>query len=101
MSERLRIEGGINGSAQESAFMNATLQAVGPIKDGEGNYAEPVLDMSIAVHVQVPEPFARDEAALHDYLRKLFGRLVREHPNVEIEIQTGPYGDRWEQDEDE
>jgi hypothetical protein len=98
MSERLLIEGGITGSAQEGSFMNATLQAVGPIKDDEGKYVDPVLDMSIAVHVAVPEPFARDEADLHRYLRDLFGRLVREHPNIEIQIQTGPYGDGPEED---
>lgn len=88
MSDRLRIEGGIYGGDQESSFMNATLQAVGMTHGGS-----PVLDMSIAVHVDVPQEVAHNEEKLHDYLQRLFRPLLDDNKNVSVEIQTGPYGD--------
>lgn len=79
---RLQITLGVPGDAQESSFMNATLQST---------ENEPNLEFSIAVHVEVPAAI-KDEEALADYLGSIFGQIRHDHPELHVEIQLGPEG---------
>lgn len=84
-SERLHIVMGISGDAQESGFMNATLQ-------GTGN--DPNLEFSVAVHVEIPSVIVTEDV-LAAYLGAKFGDLLDrpEGQGLHVEIQLGPAGD--------
>lgn len=82
-SERLKIFGGIDGDAQESDFMNATLQSTAN---------DPNLEFSIAVHVEIPAAIETQEQ-LMNFLGGIFGDVVYQHDGLHVEIQLGPAGD--------
>lgn len=81
-SRHFSISTGIPGEAQESSFMNATLQDAGD------------LDFSVAVHVAVPTEI-ETENALREYLHTVFADALDVtdryygRGTVEVEIQIG------------
>jgi len=80
-SEKLKITLGVPGDAQESSFMNATLQWTAN---------DPELAFSIAVHLEVPADVVNEDR-LATYLGNIFGDIVHTHPEVHVEIQIA----RW------
>jgi len=82
-SERLRIFMGICGDAQESSFMNATLQSTAN---------DPNLEFSIATYVEIPANITT-ETQLADFLGGIFGEVAYQNPRLHFEIQIGPEGD--------
>lgn len=89
------LETGICAGAQESSFMNATLQSAGPR-----------VAFSIATFVAVPaDVIAGGEVAVAGYLNTLLARLATQEPALSFEVQVGPeddsearyiVGDGWE-----
>jgi hypothetical protein len=84
-SQRLQITLGVPGETQRHEFQNATLQPASVIEDGEFK-----LDFSIAVYVDVPE-YVDTEDLLAEYLAEIFRKLCRDNPEVNVEIQVGPF----------
>ena len=74
----IEIRSGVPAGAQETSFMNATLQSAGT-----------ELAFSVAVHVEVPLAAQTSEQALADHLRELFASLAAD-PTISIEIEIGP-----------
>lgn len=87
-TRRCEIALGIPGDAQESDFMNATLQPT-----GKGN-----LEFSVSVLIEVPEEI-ETEMELAEYLWSLFEPFTRRNRDVSVQIQLGPQGDGEEEDE--
>lgn len=81
--DRLELTLGIDGKAQASDFMNATLQSA----------CDHTLDFSVAVHVSVPDTVDPSEEALADFLGGIFAQIVADHPELSVQIQIGPFGD--------
>ncbi len=75
----LVIRKGISASAQESDFMNSTLQTATGGK----------LAFSIATHIDIPSEWAADEDSLAAYLAGVLQPLSTQF-NVEFEIELGP-----------
>lgn len=81
-SRRVDVALGWPGDAQESSFMNATLQSAG------------AFEFSIAMHVDLPEPESEDQLA--DTLGMLLKEIADRHPEVEFEVKIGSAGPtRW------
>lgn len=82
LSESLWIDTGIPGAEQESNFMNATLQK---LRDEN-------VDFSVACHIGVGAE-VKTEEQLFDYLADLLGRVTEAFPDLNFEVQIGPYGE--------
>lgn len=82
-SEWLRIATGITGDAQQSDFMNGTLQSAG---------IESALEFTVQTFVGVPASVTT-EAELRDYLRSVFGQVEALGLDLAFDIQIGPAGD--------
>lgn len=88
MSDRIEIRTGVTGDAQESSFMNATLQSVERTgADGTRELAN--LAFSIAVYVGVDGDNITSEDELASHLRDVLAPLVVQ-PGVKVEIELGP-----------
>lgn len=84
---KIEIRTGIPAAAQESSFMNATLQSVWKTgTDGTKELAD--LAFSVAVYVGVPGHIT-DEDQLARYLHTIFAPLVDRAP-VRVEVEIGP-----------
>ena len=81
----IEIERDIDGDAQESSFMNATLQS-GP----------PGYEFSIAVHLDVPMIGVYDQDTLAQFIKQTFAP-ISDDPRVSVHVQMGREGDgeRW------
>ena len=74
------LETGICADAQESSFMNATLQSAGT-----------ALAFSIATFIDVPASVIADgEVAVARYLQALLTRVTKQEPALGFEVQVGP-----------
>jgi hypothetical protein len=82
-SERLTITLGVPGDAQQSDFMNATLQTTGN---------DPNLEFSVAVHVEIPSHIVKEDQ-LAEYLGAIFAQVTNLQPALHVDIQLGPEGD--------
>lgn len=97
MSAPIEIRTGVSGEAQESSFMNATLQSVERTgADGKPELAD--LAFSIAVYVDVDGDNITSEDALASHLRDVLAPLVAQ-PGVKVEIELGP--EREDEDDDD
>ena len=82
--DRVQIETGVCGDAQESSFMNATLQQAGN---------QDRIEFSIATYVTVPAEALTDEDSVADFLEYLLDSICRNHMDISFHVQVGPYGD--------
>jgi hypothetical protein len=87
-NEFLWIETGVTGAAQESDFMNGTLQST----LGSG------LDFTVQTFVGTPAGIETEEQ-LRDYLATTLQKIVDLNLEIAFDVQVGPAGD-GESDDD-
>lgn len=91
-SEWLAIETGVTGNAQESDFMNGTLQGTG---SGEDDF-----EFTVQTHIGIPASVTTEEA-LAEYLADVLGKVTALNLGIAFDVQVGPHGDGEDEDEDE